>query len=366
MNQGNQERSGNNSEELSLVEVLAKLKSTIGYIRNKWVNIFIASLVGGLLGLGYSIFNKPTYTAVCTFVLEDAKSGGALGQYAGIASLAGIDIGGGGGSGGIFQGDNIIELYKSRKMIENALLSSAQFDQKNELLVDRYLDYNNLRKRWKIDDKLKNLNFKGNPDNFNRKQDSIITVLAELFNKKILDVTKPDKKLNIIKVEVVTEDELFSKYFTEKLVQNVNDFYIRTKTKKAYQNVQILQHQADSVKNILNSSINGVASANDAAPNANPQMSTLRVVSQKRQVDVQANTAIYSEVVKNLEIEKIALRQEMPLIQVIDKPVLPLKKTVTGKLKSIIIGAVILGFFVTAWLVVSKVLKSLLSSILKS
>jgi uncharacterized protein involved in exopolysaccharide biosynthesis len=169
----------------------------------------------------------------------------------------------------------------------------------------------------------------------------------------MLNVTKPDKKLSIIRAEFVSKDELFSKNFTEKLVQNVNDFYIQTKTKKEYQNVQVLQHQADSVKLILNSSINGVASAIDAAPNANPEMSTLRTTSQKRQIDVQANTAVYSEIVKNLELAKISLTQEMPLIQVVDKPVLPLHEDKTGKLKGTLIG-MILGFFFALGILISK------------
>jgi hypothetical protein len=361
MNQSDQQKPINNSGEISFTDLVGAIKRTISYIMQKWIIVLIAMIFGAILGLSYSIIKKPTYTAVCTFVLEDAKSGGGMGQYAGLASLAGINIGGSGG-GGIFEGDNILELYKSRSMIEKTLLSSCNFDGKKQLLIDRFLDYYKFRDKWKDNGQLNHINFNGDPDKFNRKQDSIITDLVELFNEKILNVTKPDKKLNIIRVEVVTKDELFSKYFTEKLVQNVNDFYVQTKTKKAYQNVQVLQRQADSVKGILNSSISGVATAIDAAPNANPQMSTLRVSSQKKQVDVQANTAIYSEVVKNLEIEKIDLRQEMPLIQVIDKPVLPLQVNKVGKIKGIIIGFILGTIIVAMGLMVSLLCRNLLKA----
>jgi hypothetical protein len=344
MNQSDQQGPANNSGEISIQELFAKIRSSIKYIKSKWLVILIISTFGALLGLGYSIVNKPTYTAICTFVLEDAKSGGGLGQYAGLASLAGIDLGGQGG-GGIFQGDNILELYKSRTMIEKAFLSSCNFKGKNELLIERYIDCYKFRDDWKKDTALSNINFNGNPDNFNRKQDSIITNLVDLFDQKILTVTKPDKKLNIIDVEVVTKDELFSKYFTEKLVQNVNDFYVQTKTKNAYQNVQILQRQVDSVKRMLNASITGVAVAADAAPNANPQLLTLRVTSQKRQIDVQINTVVYGQMMQNLELAKVVLRQQMPLIQVIDKPVLPLKFNHTRKAIGIIIGFMVFGIF---------------------
>ncbi len=305
------------------------------------------SVIGCLLGLGYTLLKKTNYTATCTFVLEDEKSSG-LGQFSGIASLAGINLNGDGG--GVFQGDNIIELYKSRTMIEKTFLTYCIFNGKRELLIDRYIDSYHLREEWKKNLSIKNINFDGNVDKFSRKQDSIVTDLVDLFNKKVLNVTKPDKKLSIINVQVTTEDEMFSKFFTETLVQNVNDFYVQTRVKKQAQSVQILQRQADSVKNMLNSSIHGVASAIDADPNANPLMSTLREGSQRKQIDVQANSAIYSEIVKNLELAKIALLQETPLIQIIDKPVMPLVSDHGGKLKSIFLGT-FSGFFLSIILI---------------
>jgi len=117
--------------------------------------------------------------------------------------------------------------------------------------------------------------------------------------------------------------------------------------------VQTLQKQADSVRQVLDLALNGVASTMDASPNANPALMSLRVPSQKKQIDVQANTAIYSEIVKNLEISKISLRQEKPLIQVIDPPVLPLAVDRLGKLKGLIIGFV-LGMLVASIIVVTK------------
>jgi hypothetical protein len=356
MNQGDQERPVNNSGEISIVDLINKIRSMVRYLKGKWLTILIAGFLGGAIGLIYSILKKPTYTAVCTFVLDDAKNGG-IGQYSGLASLAGVNIGEGGG--GIFSGDNILELYKSRTMIEKTLLTPCMFNGKKQLLIDRFIDYNNLRSKEKGDDKIGWVNFNGNSENFGRVQDSVVTSLVELFNKNVLDVDKLDKKLNIISVKVVTRDEIFSKYFTERLVQTVNDFYIQTKTKKASQNVQILQHQADSVRTMLNFSIHGVASAIDADPDANPLMATLRVASQKKQIDVQANTAIYSEMVKNLELAKISLRQEMPLIQVIDKPVLPLKKEDISKLKGLVVGLFVGMFTIAFILILKKILEKL-------
>jgi uncharacterized protein involved in exopolysaccharide biosynthesis len=355
-------RTINNPTEISIRDVILKIQSGIRYLKSKWLTILFIGIIGGFIGLLYTIINKTKYTASCTFVLDEGSRGGGLSQYAGLASMAGIDLGGGGGSEGLFQGDNILELYKSRLMIEKALLSEASFNGGKELLINRYITSNKLRPIWKDRDKINQISFDGDPDKFDRTQDSLITSIVEIFNKNILLVTKPDKKLSIISVEVTSIDELFAKNFADKLVETVNNFYIQTKTKKASEIVRLLQKQVDSVRYVLNSSISGVASAIDAAPNANPSLLSLRVPSQRKQVDVQASTAIYSEIVKNLELSKMKLRQETPLIQVIDKPVLPLKIDKLSKLKGIIIGMFFGMFFTSAYFIIKKLFNNLMNN----
>ena len=109
---------------------------------------------------------------------------------------------------------------------------------------------------------------------------------------------------------------------------------------------------------VLNSSITGVASAIDASPNANPQLLTLKVPSQKKQIDVQSSANIYNAIVNNLELSKLALRQQTPLIQFLDQPVYPLKSNMVKKMNGALIGATA-GFMLTLFfLVIKRVLHS--------
>ncbi len=129
----------NNAEGISVPDTVTKIKSGIRYIKSHWKIVLIFSLLGAISGVCYAIFNKTTYTASCTFVLQDAKGGGGLDQLSGLASLAGISVGGG-SAVSIFEGENIFELYKSRTMIEKALLSTCIFDGKKQMLIDRFMD----------------------------------------------------------------------------------------------------------------------------------------------------------------------------------------------------------------------------------
>lgn len=328
-------------DEISLKELILKIQEWWRYLLSKWLVILIAGLLGGALGLFYSIYKKPTYTATLTFVLEE--EGGGMGNLGGLASMAGFSIANGGGNG-LFKGDNIFEIYKSRTMLTKTLLSSSSLN--DSLLIDRYIQFNDLRTSWVKDTQLTNLSFSIPIEKFTLKHDSVLGQIVASINSSNLNVSKLDKKTSLIQVSTTTTNEMFSKDFTEILVKNVNDFYVETKTKKALENLNILQQQTDSIRKELNSAIGSVAFAEDANPNANLARQILRVPSSRKQVEVEANQAILTELVKNLEMAKISLRNETPLIQIIDEPVLPLGKERFSKVKAVLLGSFFSGVFI--------------------
>ena len=165
--------------------------------------------------------------------------------------------------------------------------------------------------------------------------------------------------MSITNIEVISENEKFAKVFCENLAKETSEFYIETKSKKSRLNVEILQKQTDSIREALNSAITGVASASDNVYNLNSALMVKRAPSSKKQVDVQANTAILTQLVAQLELSKVTLRKETPLIQVIDRPILPLEKDKVSKLKSLILGGFLAGFLTVLYLVFSSVYKKI-------
>ena len=350
------------SDEISLKELILKLQEWWSYLLGQWKLIILVSFIGSLLGLGYTFTQKPIYKAEFSFVLEDEKSGGGLGGALGLASQFGLDLGGGGG--GIFAGDNLLELMKSRSMVQKALLSPVSVNGKSQSLADYYISFRGMRKGWGGKPQLANLSYAVNADvsKFNRIQDSVLMAIHQESITSLLSVAKKDKKLSILKVDVKSENEFFSKAFTEALVREVSQFYVETKTKKSAANVAILQHQTDSVRNQLNRAISGVAQSNDDVPNLNASRQILRSSGQQRQIDVQANTAIFTNLTVQLELAKITLRKETPLIQLIDSPILPLEKYKFGKLKSLMLGAFLAGFLTVLYLMTVRIYNNILKS----
>jgi hypothetical protein len=345
------------NDEISLKELIERGKEWFSYLLGQWKIIVLAGIIGAGLGLAYSFIKKPVYTASLSFALEDEKGGGGLGSALGLASSLGLDLGGGGGS--IFTGSNLTELFKSRAMVEQTLLSTVIVEGKSISLAEMYIQNKGWRDKWNDKQQFKAIQFL--PDTkrkyFTRVHDSILGVMYQDLSKTGLVVGQKDKKIAIITIDVSSTNELFSKYFTEALVKEVSDFYVTTKSKKARMNMDILERQTDSIRGALNGAITGVAVANDNTFGLNPAMNVRRAPSARRQVDVQANTAILTELVKQTELAKVTLRKETPLIQVIDQPILPLQKVKFGKAKGILMGGVLTGFLTILGLLARRLLK---------
>ncbi len=350
------------NDEISLKELILKIKEWFLFLKTKWKNIFLAGIIGSLIGLTISWFEKPTYKAILTFAMEEDKGGGGggLSGALGLASSFGVDLGNAGG--GAFAASNLSELMKSRLIVEKVLLSPIIIKGKTITLAEYYIQINELRKAWEKNSSLKNIQFLPGDDRskYTLQQDSILQKIHKsLIDKDHLSIMQKDKKVTILSIEVTSEDEQFSKIFCESIARETSDFYIETKSKKARLNANVLQKQLDSVRSELNGAITGVAAEADNVYNLNPAFNIKGAPSKKKQIDVQANTALLTNLVVQLELAKITLRKETPLIQLIDRPMLPLSKEKFGKLNSLFLGGFLAGFLTVLYLILGHLFRKI-------
>ena len=174
----------------------------------------IAAL-GGIIGFVYASFQKPTYLATTTFVLEEDRGGGGGGGAMSLASSFGFDLGGGGG--GLFSSSNIIELMKSRLVVEKTLLNPVVVGGEEMSLVEFYLQINKTRESWVNNPTLKNIYFPAYADrlSFNLKQDSVLETISSLIINNNLTIIQKDKKSSIISLTIQSGNEVFSKLLCE-------------------------------------------------------------------------------------------------------------------------------------------------------
>jgi hypothetical protein len=333
-------------ENISFRGVVIILLGYKSILVKRWKIIFLAGLLMGIGGVIYAWLDQKVYKAELTFALEDKSSAGG---YASLANQFGIDLSKG-GEGGAFKGDNIIELFKSVSMVESTLLSSATFDGKTELLIERYFEKNKMT----LDDKI--FDYHKPRNNFSVAEDSLLQIISNGIIKNNLDWEKTDKSLAIVKFRFKSTDEIFAKIFIEKLTQVVCDFFTETKTKKIKSNIILLESRIDSVRQELDKEMGAAASSQDQ--NQNAAVARVRIPLMKRQMNIQLLTTLYGELTRNIELSKMSLVKEEPLIQIIDRPRLPLKFEKKSRAISGIIFFIIGSFLASFYFIGSTIYRN--------
>ena len=323
-------------DDFSLKALLNSMKGWLLFLSTRSKDIFKFSLSFLLLFLAYNYIKSPIHYAKTTFVLDSQSSSNSIGDVASLASLAGINASSFIDASGLFQIDNIQELYKSNSMIIETLLSKSKFYNNETILINRFGEIEKIDKKWK---KL-GVDFNNyiTSKNDKRLHDSILIEASEIIKKEYLIVDKPSRKTTILEIGFDHKDELLAKNFNENLVSIVNDFYFKTKTQKSGKNLKILQRQADSIKKVLDKSILVLANEDQRVPTPNPLIKTNLVPYQKAMIDVQSNGTIYQQVITQLELAKVTHRKNSPLIQIIDKPTLPLENSKLKFIECLIYG----------------------------
>lgn len=348
------------NEEISIKELLLILRKQIVYIRSQWKIILVLFIIGGVAGYVYARSKTPLFQAESTFVLDEGRSGG--GAFSGLALLGmGSDA-----SAGLFSStQNIVWLYKSRMMLYQTLITPATYNGRQRLLIDIFLDESGIRKEINKDPQLKNIHFQEGKtlDSLSKEQTSLVLSCINMLRKpKYLEVTETSKAENLITVSFKSKDEQFSKLFTETLVNNVNQYYIKTKTEKTTVEVELLERKVDSARMMLSTNMYQVASSVEDIPYANPGKATLQVTPSRKRIDVDAMSAMYVELSKNLETRRMALAQETPLIQLLDGPVYPLNVIKPSGVMLATVGAILCTLLAIVILIARNWYKSIMKS----
>ena len=345
-------------EKISLKNVFQGFKEWLVFIMDKRKKIVYGTLITLVLPLSYNYLKSPVYYANTSFVLENDASA-SLGSLSSLASMSGINTSSLMSASNLFQIDNIQELYRSNNMLRQTLLEKVTINGKSQILIDYFAKAQKLEKKW-VKEKVYLKDFLREKKLYSRAQDSVLKEAVKLIKKDFLIVGKPNRNTSILNVGFKHKDEVFTKIFNEVLVNKVNSFYYKTETKKTAFNLKVLQVQTDSVKRLLDMSFLALAEIDQNTPNLNPLVKTAKVPYQKAMANLQANQAIYLEVVKQLELAKVAHRNKTPLIQIIDKPSFPLENNRWKFLNILILGIFGGGMLIVLLLSLQRIIRQAL------
>jgi len=341
------------NDEIQLKDILIKLSEYKAYLLKKKFAITIFSFLFFLIGVIIAFTSDTKYNAELTFVVEDPQSGSSLGAMSGIASQFGFDIGG--NSSSTFNESNILELLKSRGVVVSTLLQNAKVNSKNDLLIEHYLEINNIKESWIEDEDFDGVSYH---DKITYIHDSISGNIWKSIVEDKLVVEMQSDEANIISLSYFSVNEEFAKQFVEVLIDQMSKMYVVHQTAQAENTLDFLQDRADSVFSELELAEEEFAKIKDINQRIIKASGRLKELQLMRRVEVL--NAMYLEIVKNLELSKLTLLNQTPIINIIDKPILPLKGDKTSKSLAGILGGFLGGFLAVCFFIFNKLLKDAL------
>lgn len=324
------------TKDLSLNDFFRLLKKGINFIYSKIVILTIVFISSGLCGfLWMKLFYKPKYKADITFTLEQ-KSNMTAGALSGLANSLGIGDLAGGSQSGMFGGENILYLLKSNRIIHQSL-KEPNSELKGGHLLNEYLKSHFYKE-------IENKQIKLFPKNlvnikFSREQDSIILLITKQIQQNQIVAERQDNKTSIIKLEVIDINENWAYIFSQSLMKNAINLYLDIKIGKLLKTEQELTQKKDSIRGLLDGSINTLALETDL--NSHTPLMRYKTKQAKKQIDVEVLKNMYANVIQNLEITKFQRAQQEPIIEIIDSPILPLEVKKLSSLSASIIASVI-------------------------
>ena len=350
------QNSNYHDDEIRLKDVLLQAKRIKKELFLKKKMILISFFIFSLLGLLYSSQQDTTYIAQLNFVVEDNQNNGGINKYAGLAAQFGFDLG---VSSATFSQGNIVELLESRRVVEEALLSEVIFEGDSQLLINYHID-KNYRQDW-VEEKIEIKSIQYNQDRslFTLKQDSLLGDIWEIIIDNNIFVDISDES-NIVNVRCESSDEMFSKFLAESLVKQVSEYYTHTQTAKARHTLDFIQNRADSVLLELKSAELNYARHKDS--NFGVMRAEGLIEELRLQREVEILNVMYAEIIKNLEISKVTLLNQKPLVDIIDSPILPLEERKSSLFLLIFLfgflAVMLSSIYIIIRLVVSDVLNS--------
>ncbi len=334
-------------DELDLLELLQTIWDS-----RKTVYKFL--IIFGVIGLFIAIFSAKEYTASTT-VIPQTSEGNKMGDLGGLAAMAGINIGGSGSSNGISPKlyPKITESVPFKRAVLNAPL---QIDgvSKKVTFKEYYQEYYSPSilsyiKKYTIGLPGIILGvFKGGGESLKSIdiEDGIYRISNE--EKVLFDIIKNQLSVNVndkegfVKISFTMPKALASaqmvKYVQGLLQESITNFKIE-KVKSDYQFIE--QSYKDAKQDFLKKQAN-LASFRDRNQKLILSRSQNRL--EQLQADYNLSYNLYSELAKQLENQKIKLKENTPVFTILDPVSVPIKKSKPKRVMILVIWLFLGGF----------------------
>jgi hypothetical protein len=332
------------SDEITLRDLVYRVRGWILEIIRYW---YIPGILI-VLALAYEAYKyftyTPLFTANITFNVDEDEGGGNQG----LTSILG-QFGLGSVRPSRYNLDKILALSKSRRVIQEPLFSKITVNGKDDYLANHILREYKLNElpREKASGKSPFYFTHDSIPLFSNEENAMLLLLYNTIvgppdqPKKALMTSTYNEDSNIMTLGVTTTNETISLALAKRMFESLSTYYINKSIEKLSKTYHLVSAKRDSVLEALEAAEFQLANFRDTHKSL--LMRTDQITELRLQRDVAALTAMYGEVLKNVEIADFSVKNKTPFIQVIDSPLSPLQPARLSFIRQMIIGILMGG-----------------------
>jgi uncharacterized protein involved in exopolysaccharide biosynthesis len=303
-------------------DLKVNLLEAIRVVYKERILIFSIVFVFMLFGIAYAFLGRKEFLSSGRILPElQTKMGGNLSQFAGLASLAGVDLSsmGAGGMDAV-RPDLYPDVLSSTpffiKLMELPILTvdndSMRFEQYYHLVLEDSKEPTEKQlKRFPV--KAEGIIL------INRLEETRIKSLRRRISSGI------DKKSGIITISVKMPDPVVAAKIASFAMSYLMEYVKEYRTEKLKQDVSYLQDQLEAAKG--NYYTNQVKKARYTDQFQEMRLQTADVQRERIDAEYRLSSSFYNELLKKYEEAKFKLHQETPIFKVLEPPVVPNKKS---------------------------------------
>ena len=348
------------TDEITLKQIILSGQAYYNEVWKYWKLVVIIPIPFIIYMLYQAITTPVVYPASLTFMINEDQGGG-MGGFGAILGIVGL----GGGGGGKYNLDKVLELARSRKIMQQVLLEKMQLDGVDDYLGNHIIRTYKLHEEWEEDTTgLATFFFEDADFNvFNSLENKVLKKLhVKMIGGKEVEgfvSSSFGKESGIMKLGVKTEAEKLTLILAEVVYDKLSAFYIDKSIEKQKKTFDIVEAKADSIKQLLNNTEYTLAKFKDSNRGLTTAKDRLR--EQQLLRDVRGYGMLYAETLKNLEIADFSLKSATPFVQLIDAPIAPLEPDGKSKILAILLGGILGGILAVAFIVIRKIIRDTMS-----
>lgn len=331
----------------SIQSILNYGKQAFLFVKSSWKWIFIGILAGSVILFLYTKSQPTTWTARCTFMVNE--QGGSSSSFSSILNNLGM------GENRSVSLPKILEISKSRKVVEKALLHKVSLHGKEDLLA------NHFKEIYKIKGKV-------DPNPLNNKSIEYQQLIKKMHRLIVGSPSSPgllianaSPQTGILTFSVTTIDEALTLHLIKAIYDETSDYYVESAIQRQQITYNLLKSKRDSIEALLRAKEAGLANFQDR--NRNVILYSVALPKERFSKEIMGLNTMYLETVKNLELADFALKNQTPFIQPLDLPVSPLDPIYPPLKYRVALGAILGGTLVLAFLFLRQLWKQVQTAV---